>query len=138
MVFGLRQWHSLGEDILKSIKEGPLKNIDAVMLIFDLTDELSLENLILWNSEIDQQYPDSKPSKVLVGNKCDLPHNRKLSLTAKVPYSLIQSFADKNNIMYYEASAKTNHLILDSFVYLIKDLLNEKQIIKTERTIPLQ
>lgn len=33
--------------------------------------------------------------------------------------------------MYYETSAKTNHLILDSFVYLIKDLLNEKQIIKT-------
>lgn len=69
---------------MKSIKEGRLKNIDAVMLVFDLTDEVSLENIMLWDGEIDQQYPDGKISKVLVGNKSDLPHNRKIAMAAKV------------------------------------------------------
>lgn len=39
--------------------------------------------------------------------------------------------------MYFETSAKLNHLILDSFVYLIKDLLNEKQIVRTERAVQI-
>lgn len=40
--------------------------------------------------------------------------------------------------MYFETSAKLNHLVLDSFVYLIKDLLNEKQIVRTERAVQLE
>lgn len=41
-------------------------------------------------------------------------------------------------MMYFETSAKLNHLILDSFVYLIKDLLKEKQIVRTERATQLE
>jgi GTPase SAR1 family protein len=43
------QWDSFGEDIHRSIREDRLKNINAIMLIFDLTDEVTLENLIVWN-----------------------------------------------------------------------------------------
>lgn len=83
------QWDSFGEDVVRSIREDRLKNIDAVVLVFDLTDEASLENLMQWNTEI-ERHADPKRilSKVLVGNKNDLPHSRKVSEDARVPILL--------------------------------------------------
>ena len=56
------------------------------MLVFDLTDEITLENLMLWYDDI-CRHADSKHalSKILIGNKSDLPHSQKISEDAKVP-----------------------------------------------------
>ena len=48
-------------------------------------------------------------SKILVGNKCDLDDERKVSTEAA------QEFADTYNMKYYEASAKTTHNV-DAFM----------------------
>lgn len=56
------------------------------MLVFDLTDEVTLENLMMWNDEVDK-HADSRHalSKILIGNKSDLPHSSKITHDAKVP-----------------------------------------------------
>jgi GTPase SAR1 family protein len=47
------------------------KDINGVLLVFDLTDEESFKNISFWLSDIKKHGPE-KVTLVLVGNKCDL------------------------------------------------------------------
>lgn len=47
----------------------------GIMLVFDLTDERSFNNIQNWMHSVDQ-YGSEGVSKILVGNKCDLNEKR--------------------------------------------------------------
>lgn len=47
------------------------KDIQGVILVFDLTDEESFKNLTFWISDLQKHGPE-KVVSILVGNKCDM------------------------------------------------------------------
>ena len=49
------------------------------MLVYDITDLESFENLNYWLYEIEKNAPKDV-YKILVGNKCDIKNERKISI----------------------------------------------------------
>ncbi|KHF97999.1 Ras-related RABD2a -like protein [Gossypium arboreum] len=95
----------------------------STVIVYDVTDQESFNNIKQWLSEIDR-YASDNVNKLLAGNKCDLTANKVVSYeTAKVFASLslgrvvtlcphdiatffFQAFANEIGIPFLETSAK--------------------------------
>ncbi|KAI9072624.1 hypothetical protein K1719_045420 [Acacia pycnantha] len=71
----------------------------GIIIVYDVTDQESFNNVKQWLSEIDR-YASDNVNKLLVGNKCDLKENRVVS------YNTAKAFADEIGIPFLETSAK--------------------------------
>lgn len=82
--------------------------VDAIMLVFDLSDRRSFENILFWLKHI-ERYASDLVAKVLVGNKCDSVASRVVS------FEEAKEFAEQLNIPYIETSAKSGHGVKKAF-----------------------
>ncbi len=74
----------------------------GIAVVFDLTDEKSLDSVPKWLFDINSIVPEITP-KVLFGNKTDL-------LTEGVPAGMkekIERIVSENNLIYFQGSVKT-------------------------------
>jgi len=94
-----------GEEKYRSLAKSYYRDIDGIILVFDLTDENSLNNITKWISEINENAENVEI--ILVGNKTDLKDRKVNKIQA-------ENFAKENNFKYIETSAKdgTNVLLL--------------------------
>ncbi len=70
----------------------------------------------------------------MIGNNCDLENQRVVS------YQEGKDFAKKNNILFFEVSAKDNINIKEAFESLVEELINStpiEKMKKKEKTIHL-
>lgn len=118
----LKIWDSAGQERFQSITKNFYKGADAVVFVFDITDQNSFNNLKKWIKQAEDHVTNKNYKKIIVGNKDDLEFER------KVERKDISYFAKKNNIEYIETSAKTNHNITEIFSYLVDDLLKEYKV----------
>lgn len=86
-------WDLAGQDRFKSVRAGFYRGGDAAALVYDLSNEETLKNLVFWYKELRQHLPHIP--LVLVGNKMDLA---KADKYGKV-------FADRINSPYIKTSA---------------------------------
>jgi GTPase SAR1 family protein len=97
------------------------KSVGA-LLFFDLTDRLTFEHTIDWLAEI-HDHTEDDITIMLVGNKVDLvqesPESRKIS------ESEAKSFAEKNNLLYSETSAKNGFNVKEAFENLVESKYKE-------------
>ncbi|TYG85561.1 hypothetical protein ES288_A13G064900v1 [Gossypium darwinii] len=83
----------------------------STVIVYDVTDQESFNNIKQWLSEIDR-YASDNVNKLLVGNKCDLTANKVVSYeTAKV-------FANEIGIPFLETSAKDATNVEQAFMGL--------------------
>jgi Ras-related protein Rab-1A len=75
------------------------KGADGIMIIYDITNLESFNNIKNWLHDIDK-YASDGVNKILVGNKSDLESKREVS------YSKGKDFADSLDIGFFETSAK--------------------------------
>ncbi|GJN27529.1 hypothetical protein PR202_gb15559 [Eleusine coracana subsp. coracana] len=75
------------------------KTIKLQIIVYDITDMESFNNVKQWMSEIDR-YANDSVCKLLVGNKCDLAESR------AVETAVAQAYADEIGIPFLETSAK--------------------------------
>ena len=94
-------WDTAGQERFKTITYSFYKQANGVIVAFDLTNQLSFNNVKTW---LDSIYLHADPNivKVLVGNKLDLDDERKVSKEEA------QRLADQHKMHYYETSAKLN------------------------------
>ncbi|KAJ5077382.1 ras-related protein rab-13 [Anaeramoeba ignava] len=94
-----------------------LRGSEGVFLVYDVTDEKSFESIEQkWMKDI-KQYGNKNVPIVLVGNKCDLEYQRKISKEKG------KELADKLNIPFYEISTKDNINVDDPFIHLTRNIL---------------
>ncbi|KAL4558262.1 hypothetical protein LXL04_036460 [Taraxacum kok-saghyz] len=74
----------------------------GILLVYDVTDESSFNNIRNWIRNIEQHASDNV-NKILVGNKADMDESKRA-----VPTSKGQALADEYGIKFFETSAKTN------------------------------
>jgi Ras-related protein Rab-11A len=106
----LQIWDTAGQERYRAITRAYYVNTVGVVLVFDITDKNSFENLAKWKNEINDYAIPNTPIMV-IGNKKDNEHLR------VVYKDDIDKYCQANNNYYYEElSAKDNQQeVLDAF-----------------------
>ena len=125
-------WDTAGQERFKNITASYYRGGNGVLVVYDITERESFENLNSWLIEIEKN-ANKNVYKLLIGNKCDLEDKR------KVTYQEGKDFAESNGMKFMETSAKTASKVQEAFELLtteiIKSNLNkERGLEKKEKT----
>ena len=128
-------WDTAGQERFKNITASYYRGGNGVLVVYDITERETFENLNTWLIEIEKN-ANKNVYKLLIGNKCDLEDKR------QVTYQEGKDFADSNGMKFIETSAKTASKVQEAFELLtseiIKSNLNkEKGLEKKEKSVHL-
>lgn len=115
-VVTMQIWDTAGQERFQSLGVAFYRGADCCVLVFDVTDPNSFQHLDSWHDEFliqaSPRDPDHFPFIVL-GNKCDLDN--------KVSRNRAEMWCkSKNDIPYYETSAKDGHNVDAAFQAVAK------------------
>ncbi|GJM94281.1 hypothetical protein PR202_ga10912 [Eleusine coracana subsp. coracana] len=91
------------------------KTVKLQIIVYDVTDMESFNNIKQWLNEIDRYASDSV-CKLLVGNKCDLVDSKVVD-TEKA-----KAFADSLGIPFIETSAKESINVEEAFLTMSSEI----------------
>ena len=106
-----------GNDKFQSIWQSYSEDIDGVILVFDVTNKDSFENLDSWLTQLNKYKDDYL--YVIVGNKIDLENIREVNSND------VHKNDKFKNIKYFETSVKQNINIRQPFEELTKLILKK-------------
>ncbi|XP_022770167.1 GTP-binding protein YPTM2-like [Durio zibethinus] len=113
----LQIWDTAGQERFRTITSSYYRGAHGIIIVYDVTDQESFNNIKQWLNEIDR-YASDNVNKLLVGNKCDLTANKVVS------YETAKAFADEVGIPFMETSAKDSTNVEQAFMAMaasIKD-----------------
>ena len=84
------------------------RDAHAVVLVYDITDPSSFEEVSGWLTEIQKQ-GNARIQVLLLGNKCDLESHR------LVDHAEGKAFAEQHGLTFFETSAATSHNVNTAF-----------------------
>jgi len=117
----LQIWDTAGQERFRTITSSYYRGAQGIILVYDVTDKESFNNVKQWMGEIDR-YACENVNKLLVGNKSDLADQRAVdSNTAK-------EFADSYGIPFIETSAKTASNVESCFVQMATAIKNRMSV----------
>ena len=131
----LQIWDTAGQERFKNITASYYRGGNGVLVVYDITDRDSFENLNSWLIEIEKN-ANKNIKKLLMGHNCDLEDKRQVS------YKEGKDFATRNNMLFIESSAKNNINIKEAFDLLIEEIINSsingnKAMEKKDKTVHL-
>ena len=119
----LQIWDTAGQERYRSITSAYYKGSKGCFIVYDITNPQSFDDIQKWYEEI-KRSGDKGVSIILVGNKCDLENERKISTETG------KNKAKEMNCPFYETSALSNIMIEEVFKSICEDIFNK---IKTEK-----
>lgn len=122
--FKLQIWDLAGQPMFKQVRADYYRGSAGALLIFDLNNRKSLENLENWLYELLRYSRQDNLSIIVVGNKSDIFYNPDFNgdntdIKERV-YSIISEFESSYSsirapIKYYETSALTGENVHEAF-----------------------
>ena len=106
-------WDTAGQDRFRAITKNYYKGAHGIILIYDVTNQLTFENVTNWINQIKEEASD-KVTIFLVGNKIDDEKNRKVN--TEEGEKLAQDF----KLKFYETSAKIGTNVEATFKSLVQ------------------
>ena len=101
-------WDTAGQEAFRSITRSYYKSSTCAFIVYDISERKTFDNVITWVKECkDMCYKDILI--VLIGNKSDLEGKRGVS------YDEGEKFANDNNLLFFETSAKDGTNINEAF-----------------------
>ncbi len=113
-VYKLQIWDTAGQETFRALVRAYYRGTVGCLLVYDITKKSTFESIVFWLDELKSRVHNV--SIALVGNKIDLEANR------EVTFEEGKEFAEKNNLIFFETSAKTSVNIDATFTYLIDDI----------------
>ena len=110
-------WDTVGQEKYKSITQNLILRVQGIIILFDITNKDSFNNLNEWIKTVREQVGNNL-AILLVGNKCDLEENR---LVFKEEANI---FAKNEKIKYIETSCKTGENIIKAIDYICEKIIN--------------
>lgn len=111
----LKIWDTAGEERYKAFTGLYSREAMAGVIVFDVTDEKSFQNLESWIKVL-KENADENVKIFIAGNKTDLGEMREIS-TEKA-----NNFATEQDCEYYEVSAKTSENVDVLFLEIAKQI----------------
>ena len=106
-------WDTAGQDRFRAITKNYYKGAHGIILIYDVTNQLTFENVTNWINQIKEEASD-KVTIFLVGNKIDDEKNRKVETEEG------EKLAKDFQLKFYETSAKTGINVEVTFKDLVQ------------------
>jgi len=124
-------WDTAGQERYRAIASLYYRQAVGALLVYDITNFESFENLPLWLTEIRTHGKDDIVVGLL-GNKLDLRHIRAVT-TAEG-----QQFASENNLLFLETSSLDAHNVELAFEDMIYQVYKVHGRDEPEQTIPMK
>ena len=111
-IYRIQIWDTAGQENFRSITRSYYKNTACAIIVYEISNKKSFENISSWIEECKNTAPKSI-LMVLVGNKCDLDNR-------EVTEEEGREFAEKNGMLFFETSAKTGKNVEELFKQSVK------------------
>ncbi|TRZ09016.1 hypothetical protein HGM15179_018072 [Zosterops borbonicus] len=123
----LQVWDTAGQERFKTITTAYYRGAVGIVLVYDITDEKSFENIQNWMKSI-KENASAGVERLLLGNKCDMEGRRKVQREAA------EKLAREHGIRFFETSAKSSQNVEEAFHTLARDILHKS--FRKAKTIP--
>ena len=117
-------WDTCGAVRFRSFAFKALKSVQGIVIVFDLTKKETFDNLKFLLDEIKETYYN--PRLVLFGNKSEMQRDQWEVTTEEA-----KKYAESHNLPYFEVSAKTKQGINEGLSYIVNDIYENFDEIKT-------
>ena len=107
----LHIWDTSGQERFRAMTNLYYRDAQVAIITYDITNESSFSSIDFWIQELKYKVENDNMILCLVGNKCDVNSNER-----KIQTSKGKNFAQENNMIFYETSAKTGEGVKDLFV----------------------
>lgn len=112
----LQLWDTAGQERFRAITRSYYRNAVGGLLVYDITNKRSFENLTSWLSDASKSAEPHNLVFILVGHKADQDRNR------EVTKQEAQAFAADHDMDYIETSAKTMINVEQAFTLLAENI----------------
>jgi len=113
----LQIWDTAGQERFKSVSKAYFRNAVGAILVYDITNEASFEDLSNWLGDL-QALCNPNAYILLVGNKGDMDSQRQVGVQEA------KDFAEQHRLEYLETSALSGSNIRESFTRLAYGIAN--------------
>eukprot|EP00922_Rhytidocystis_sp_ex-Travisia-forbesii_P038040 GHVS01056656.1.p1 GENE.GHVS01056656.1~~GHVS01056656.1.p1 ORF type:complete len:203 (+),score=12.36 GHVS01056656.1:178-786(+) len=117
----LQIWDTAGQERFRTITSSYYRGAHGIIIVYDVTDKESFNNVKTWMQEIDR-YAVDNVNKLLVGNKCDLGSKKVVS------YNQGKELADSFHMPFIETSAKNAHNVEQAFQMMASEIKHRVQV----------
>jgi len=111
----LQIWDTAGQERFRTITTAYYRGANGILLVYDVTDDASFQNIRNWVRNIEQHAADNV-EKILVGNKCDMEAEKVVDTQRGL------DLANEFSIKFFEASAKANINVREAFESIALDI----------------
>jgi len=111
----LQIWDTAGQERFRTITTAYYRGAMGILLVYDITNEKSFENIKTWIKNI-EQHASADVEKMILGNKCDMEDKRKIS-TAQG-----EQLAKEYNVKFMETSAMNRTNVERAFTEIASDI----------------
>lgn len=113
-------WDVAGQEKFRFLRKTYYEGTNGALLIFDLTSLNSYEELKLWLSEMFEIMHKKIPF-IIIGNKLDLVKD----INRVIDTDIVKDFAENQDSIYIETSAKTGENIEEAFTELTQRIIKQ-------------
>ena len=116
----IKIWDTAGQERYKAITKCFFQRAQGIIIVFDVTNKKSFEDLKIWIDSINSQSKLTEDLEnmpiIIIGNKIDIPKR-------VIDKDTALNFAKEQNLDYYETSAKTGEGIDSAIKDLVKKVM---------------
>lgn len=113
-------FHTAGQERFRTITSAYYRGAMGIMLVYDITQEKSFENIKNWIRNIEEN-ASTDVEKMLLGNKCELNEKRQVTKERG------EQLAIEYGIKFLETSAKNSINVEEAFFTLARDIKSKME-----------
>ena len=114
-----------GQERYRSLASNFIKNADGILLMYDITDMETFKAISRWIKSIKEIKGNDCPI-ILIGNKCDLEEERKVSKKEG------EKKAEENGFLFLETSCINNINIEETVNTIVKKIIEKKNQLESD------
>ena len=123
----IKIWDTAGVNKFHSLVKGFFRNAQGIMVVYDVTNIETYENVKYWTQSIKTQLGNdiNKIAVIIIGNKIDCKEREVNKEEANI-------YCSELGYPYFETSAKTGENINETIHFLVMEVLKKNSLNKTK------